>query len=63
MYLNGFLKKICIYLYVYDKLIYKENKIWNNLFDLFIMIILFLSLIWYVLNDKKINENWKIMII
>lgn len=53
---------ICIY--VYDKLIYKENKIWNNLFDLFIMIILFLSLIWYVLNDKKkINENWKIMII
>lgn len=53
MYLNGFLKKICIYLYVNDKLIYKENKIWNNLFDLFIMIILFLSLIWYVLNDKK----------
>lgn len=53
MYLNGFFKKICIYLYVNDKLIYKENKIWNNLFDLFIMIILFLSLIWYVLNDKK----------
>lgn len=38
-----FKKKICIYLHVYDKSTHKENKTRNNSFDLFIMIISFLS--------------------